>query len=42
VNWEKITWFERYVKEALPRDKKSMEQATKSKDGKPQAVSNQQ
>jgi dipeptidyl aminopeptidase/acylaminoacyl peptidase len=34
VNWEKINWFERYVKEAPPRDKKDMEQsAAQSKPG---------
>jgi dipeptidyl aminopeptidase/acylaminoacyl peptidase len=26
VNWEKITWFERYVKEAPPRNQKGKEQ----------------
>jgi dipeptidyl aminopeptidase/acylaminoacyl peptidase len=27
VNWEKITWFERYVKEAPPRNNKGTEQS---------------
>lgn len=40
VNWEKLTWFDKYVKNAPPPGTTITEQSPSAKDGKSQAVSN--